>query len=180
MAIYHRYGARLLGYVSATSGDSTTDSGFNLSHHARHLRSANPYLFQGTPALTMHALEAHAQAGASAPSLLPGGMPIPSPQGAPPSLPQGDDGRSPPTLPPVTSKPSNVQGKDGNGIADPPAVIHDGDDGECYMCPSGKKRDQEEALGGGDRNGRTNNREGLEFEGEGEGGRCRKNGIRQG
>ena len=95
--------------------------------------------------------------------------PPPPPQGAPPpSLLQRDDGRGLPTLPINAPIPSHVQEEDGKGITDPspPCVIHNDGNWELSMCPSGKKRGQDEELGEDDQNGRANDREGLDFEGK--------------
>ena len=70
------YGAQLPGRVSATSGDPTADSGFDLAYRLRTIRKVYPQLFAAPCALSLHALAAHDIQGAQ--TLLPQGNHAPS------------------------------------------------------------------------------------------------------
>ena len=70
------YGAQLPGRVSATSGDPTADSGFDLEYRLRTIRKVYPQLFAAPCLLSLHALAAHDIQGAQ--TLLPQGNRAPS------------------------------------------------------------------------------------------------------
>ena len=53
------YGAKLPGRVSATSGDPSADSGFELEYRLRTIRKVYPQLFAAPCVLSLHALAAH-------------------------------------------------------------------------------------------------------------------------